>query len=106
MNELVVISRFTAKPKLIDEVEEALRELASKTHGEQGCLRCALHQSLDDEATFFVVEKWSDQRDLEEHFLQPHVQALDDLIGAYLTGPPDISVAICMPEGDPAKGVL
>lgn len=106
MNELVVISRFTAKPKLVEEVEEALRELASKTQSEDGCLRYAVHQSLDDPATFFVIEKWSDQRDLEEHFLQPYVKALDELIGAYLTGPPDISVAVCLPEGDPAKGTL
>ncbi len=106
MNELVVITRFTAKPKLLEEVEEALRELASKTHAEHGCLRYAIHQALDDPATLFVIEKWSDQRDLEEHFLQPHVKALDDLIGAYLTGPPDIWVASPLPEGDLDKGVL
>jgi quinol monooxygenase YgiN len=103
MDELVVIARFTAKPKLMDEVEETLRSLVSLSHREQGCMRYAIHRTLDDPATFLLVQKWTDQRDLEEHFLQPHVKALDDL-GAYLSQPPEVWVATPLPEGDPDKG--
>ncbi|MGH8906657.1 MAG: putative quinol monooxygenase [Egibacteraceae bacterium] len=106
MDELVVIARFTAKPKLMEEVEEVLRSLVTKTHQEHGCQRYAIHRTLDDPATFVVVEKWTDQRDLEEHFLQPHVKGLDDAISAYLTGPPEIWIATPLPEGDPQKGTL
>jgi quinol monooxygenase YgiN len=106
MDELVVIARFTAKPKLMEEVEEALRSLVCATHSEKGCLRYAIHRALDDPATFLVVEKWTDQRDLEEHFLQPYVRGLDNLIGSFLTGPPEVWVAVPLPEGDPDKGIL
>ncbi|MGH7274981.1 MAG: putative quinol monooxygenase, partial [Nitrospiria bacterium] len=76
MAELTVVARLKAKPGREAEVERELRALVGPTHKERGCLRYALHRSVEDRATFVVIERWASKEAFDQHFAAPYVQAL------------------------------
>jgi quinol monooxygenase YgiN len=102
MAELTVIARVKAKPGKESELEQALRGAVAPTHAEAGCLRYALHRSLDDPATFLFVERWVSREALDQHLETPHLKAIrakfKDLLEAR-----DVGLYELLPEGTPQK---
>ena len=73
MSTVVVATMFVRAGKEA-EAEEALRELASATHAEAGCLSYALHRDPKEPRTLVFVERWTSTVALENHLHQPYVK--------------------------------
>lgn len=87
---LQVVAVITAKPGSEDVVEGALRDLASVSREEEGCLSYELNRSAADGAVFVTVERWREQADLDAHLQTPHLQTALQVAGEHLAAPPTI----------------
>ncbi|HEX9464540.1 MAG TPA: putative quinol monooxygenase [Alphaproteobacteria bacterium] len=76
MPELTLTVRMTAKPERGKDLESALRAVVAPTHAEAGCIRYALHRSVQDENVFFMVERWTSKAALEQHLAQPYLKTM------------------------------
>jgi quinol monooxygenase YgiN len=106
MPEVTVIARAKAKTGKERELEQELRAVVSPTHEETGCLRYALHRSMEDPASFMVIERWTSKQALDQHLSTPHVQTLFKKVPSLVAAPPEISVFELLPEGLPEKSRL
>jgi quinol monooxygenase YgiN len=105
VGEIVVVGVFTAKAGKEAEFEGALRALIKKAHEEPGCVRYALHRSLDDPAKLVMVERWASREALDEHVTRPYMRDAAGL-GELLAGMPVMVFCEPLPEGDAVKGAL
>lgn len=105
MSSLLVIATIKAKAGKEQAVEQLLRGLLDPTHAESGCLFYALHRHVSAPGSFFFVEKWRSQADLEAHLKTPHVaQAVarqSDLIDVL-----DIAPVVPISGGNLSKAAL
>ena len=76
------------------------------THAEAGCLAYALHHDPADARARVLIERWTSQVALDNHFQQPHMTAFGARGEELLDGAPDITVLEPVVAGDPAKGSL
>ncbi len=106
MSEVVVIARFKAKPGKESALENALRAAIDPTHMEAGCIRYALHRSLDDPGAYCFLERWRSRGDLEEHLQRGHVKTLFAKLHELSTGNPLIDVMEAVPDGQAEKGQI
>lgn len=82
---MVLIARFHAQDGQEAAAEEALREVATPTRAEAGCLSFEVLRSKRDPRLFFIHSRWKDEEAFELHAQQPHtvhfvkkIQALID----------------------------
>ncbi len=101
-----MVALFTAKPGCEDEVADGLREVATQTHEEQGCLLYSVHRATEDSAQLALVERWTSREALDEHFTKPYIQALGERAAELLAEPPQVRFLQPLPAGDPAKGSI
>ncbi len=106
MTELTVVARAKAKPGHEAELERELRAVVGLTHKEPGCLRYALHRSLEDPAVFMVIERWASKESLDQHFATSYVQALLKKLQDLPAAPPEIATFELLPAGQPDKGII
>lgn len=106
MSRVVVVATLVAKPGKEDELEAGLKDLATSTHAEAGCLSYALHRDASDPAVMVMVEHWTSQVALDSHFQQPYVLAVGGRAADLLAEPPMIRFCTPLPAGDHVKGVL
>lgn len=105
MSEVVVVVSFRAKPERVEDLEEAIRAAALPTHGEEGCVRYALHRALDDPALMILIERWRSPEELAAHGAQPWVETLRAQ-GHLMAQPPVLNFLEPRPFGDAVKGAL
>lgn len=105
MAEVVVVGAFTARPGQEDNAAQALADLITPTHAEDGCILYALHRGVDDPARLTFVERWASREQLEAHLGSDHVSAalarMDELMSAS-----DITVFEPLAGGEASKGTL
>jgi len=104
-DQVTVIATVKVKPDDQDRALEILESVIAATHGEEGCVKYTLHRSTNEPGAFSIVEVWRSQEDLEAHFTQPHMAALQEAF-EMLTEPPQILFSEPVGVGDPAKGSL
>jgi quinol monooxygenase YgiN len=90
MHEVTVIARARVRPGNEDAMERALRENASTSRNEDGCVSYSVLRG--DDGVFMTVERWRTRADVDQHMATPHVQQLLSTIAPLLDAPPDISV--------------
>ena len=106
MDRVVVIATLTVKEGQEDRALEILTPVVEGTHAEAGCLTYAIHQDNADPRTFVIVEHWTSQVALDNHFLQPYIAALNAAAADLVTEPPVVRFCDPIPMGDAMKGVL
>jgi len=106
MDRVVVIATLTVKEGQEDRALEILTPVVEGTHAEAGCLTYAIHQDNADPRTFVIVEHWTSQVALDNHFVQPHMAELATHAADLLAEPPVIRFCRPLALGDPAKGAL
>jgi quinol monooxygenase YgiN len=104
-DQVTVIATVKVKPEEQERALEILEGVIGATHGEEGCVKYTLHRSTNEPGAFSIVEVWRSQADLEAHFTQPHMAALQEAF-EMLTEPPQILFSEPVVVGDPAKGTL
>lgn len=65
-----------SKPEFLAEVKAFLLDLVNKTKKEKASILYGLHQSIDDENTFFFYEIWENQEGLDNHNQQSYLVEL------------------------------
>ncbi|MGV8920848.1 MAG: putative quinol monooxygenase [Pseudomonas sp.] len=70
-----VIATIVAKAGHEASLEKSLRALLLPTRAEAGCLSYELHQDREHSASFYMLERWTDDAALEAHGNSTHIQA-------------------------------
>jgi quinol monooxygenase YgiN len=104
--ELVVVSHLTVKPGCRDKVLDALRDDLATAHGEEGVVRFAVHQVIDDPLKLVVIEVFRRNADLAVHYATDAFQTISELLPDLLDGDVDVIRTEPIPMGDPVKGIL
>ena len=103
---IVVTARATAKEGCEGALEKVIRAVIAPTHAEEGCLKYALHQSLEDSKQFILVEKWSSKAAWEKHLGMPHIQNLFKQLPGLVMSPPEMQAFSEILEGQVDKSSL
>jgi len=70
--ELFIFARFHAREGQEDAVAETLREVATPTRTEPGCLAMNVFRGASASRLFFVHSHWADEAAFETHIELPH----------------------------------
>ena len=106
MSRVVVVATFKAKQGKEAELLEGLRNLAENSHNEAGCLTYALHEETLDPGRYVLVENWTSQVALDNHFVQPYIQEAAEQGADLLDEPPVVRFCTPIETGDAVKGTL
>jgi quinol monooxygenase YgiN len=105
VDDVTVVAVAKVKPEHEERALELLRGVIEGSHGEDGCVKYTLHRSKNEAGTFTIVERWRSQADLDAHFGQPHMAAMQEVFG-YLEEPPTILFCEPIAAGGDEKGLL
>jgi quinol monooxygenase YgiN len=85
--DLIVIATAKAKPGKESALEQALRDVATPTRAQPGCVHWSLYRAG---ATLVALERWTSREMHERHLQGAHVQELMGKMGDLLAEPPSI----------------
>jgi quinol monooxygenase YgiN len=81
---LTVIATMTAKPGLEARLRGSLLGLVDATVAEPGCLAYRVYTAADHPASIALIEEWTDEAALQQHYGTPHFKEvagqLDELL--------------------------
>jgi quinol monooxygenase YgiN len=100
-----VVATFQVKPGKQAQAEKILKGLLAPTHEEAGCVTYTAHRRLDQPGTYYFIEKWRSQSELDQHLNSRHIQDLRAL-SKDLFAVADVARIEPMAGGDPIKGLL
>jgi quinol monooxygenase YgiN len=108
MSKIVAVASLVASEGRGDELVEAFRDAIEQTHGEEGCLKYALHRDQRNPDHLIMIEHWRSQDDLTSHGKQPYLAELMTKMGApgLFAEAPNLWFTTPLPIGDDAKGQL
>lgn len=64
---ILVIAKAIVKKDKLDEFKKVACDLIKNTRSEDGCIEYALYENNEDAYTLTFVEKWRDQKAIEQH---------------------------------------
>lgn len=85
-----VIARFVAKAGHEDELKGVLMALIPPSRREIGCYQYDLLRNPADPRDFCFVERWEDNKALEQHSATAHVKAALAQVQTLVEAPPDV----------------
>jgi quinol monooxygenase YgiN len=108
MGKIVAVASLYASEGRGDEVVEAFRDAIVQTHGEEGCLKYALHRDQANPDHLIMIEHWRSQDDLSSHGQQPYLAEMMTKMSApgLFTGAPSLWFMDPLSIGDESKGEL
>ena len=108
MGKIVAIASLTAAEGKGDELAEIFRDCIVGSHGEEGCLKYALHRDKANPDHLVMIELWRSQEDLDAHGSAPHFLELMQKMAApgLFGGPPSLWFTESLEIGTPEKGQL
>ena len=68
---VIALGDIYAQIQRRDEVRELMRATQERMREEPGCAYYAFAETLDDPGHFVVVQEWSDQAALDDHYRSP-----------------------------------
>lgn len=103
---VVVVAVFRIQEGKVEEAIALFEQIVVPTHDEAGCLSYALHRDTEDPSVLVIVERWTSQVALANHFVQPHMAIMRDRGAEFLAGEPSVHFLDPIAIGDPIKGAL
>ncbi|WP_404405143.1 putative quinol monooxygenase [Jeotgalibacillus malaysiensis] len=79
----VILKSIPGKEKAL---LEELVKVAKPSREEKGCIEYNLHESLENESEFVLIEKWKNQEALQLHIESEHYQLYRNNIQALIEG--------------------
>lgn len=94
MSTAVVLVSYRSLPEHAATAKRKIAELIATVQAtEPDCGGITMLQDTSDPTRFTLIEQWPSQEVfLGPHMQQPHIRAFIQSAGAFLAGPPDISV--------------
>ena len=85
MGRVMIIStlRMNVQPERRSDLLKTMRGMLEPARVERGCLSYRLYEDVEDRNTFFLLEEWKTQNDLERHIRTDNhrrLMALMDLL--------------------------
>jgi quinol monooxygenase YgiN len=74
-------------PEKRDEIIQAIRLILGPVRVKSGCLSSDLYVDIENDNTFFLIEEWDNQGDLDEHLRSEHYRIVLSTMN-YLCEPP------------------
>lgn len=90
MSDLHVVATICAKPGSESVIRDAFTTLVTASREEDGCLAYDLFESTAAPGTFFMIEAWRSQVDLDAHLQTTHIAAALAASADHLAG--DIAI--------------
>jgi quinol monooxygenase YgiN len=84
---LTVIATMTAKPGSEGTLHGALANLVEPTLAEAGCLAYRFYIAADRPASVAIIEEWTDEDALKQHYGTAHFQEVAGQLGELLGEP-------------------
>ena len=72
---LLVTGIFRVPPENLDALRPHMAAVIMTSRAETGCLDYAYSEDLLEPGLIRVVERWTDQAALDDHFARPHMDA-------------------------------
>ena len=85
-----VVARYLAKPGKESDVKGVLNALIAPSRRELGCYQYDLLGNPDDPRDFCFVERWEDDRSVDQHRETAHVKAARAQVEGLVEVPPDV----------------
>ncbi len=104
--EIILTAKVKAKLAHIADVEKQLRSLAKLSQEEEGCLLYALHQDVNDPATFLLIERWASKEALDYHYSLEHFVKYSKEIPSFIVSPPEVTFLRSLNERGSEKGSI
>ena len=94
MGGAVVLIVYRSRPEHADTAKREIGRLIATVQAvEPECGGITMLQDTSDPTRFTLIEKWPSQEIfLGSHMQQPHIQSFIQSAGAFLAGPPEISI--------------
>ncbi|MEO7753493.1 MAG: putative quinol monooxygenase [Terracoccus sp.] len=90
MTDLRVVAEIIAKDGSEDAIRSALSTLVTATLEEEGCVAYELFESNAKPGTFFTIETWRSQADLDAHMTSEHIATAFAAAGDHVASAPSI----------------
>ncbi|MCP2340711.1 putative quinol monooxygenase [Actinomadura rupiterrae] len=84
---LVVVAELRAVPGQEDRLRTALEAMIEPSLDEPGCLAYQPYTDPNDPSRMLVVEEWTGQDALDEHFTTPHFRHVEQVLASILAEP-------------------
>jgi quinol monooxygenase YgiN len=85
-----VVARYVAKPGKEDEMKAILMTVVAPSRREIGCYQYDLLRNPADPRDFCFVERWDNEKSLDEHAASAHLKAARAQVEALVEGAPDV----------------
>jgi quinol monooxygenase YgiN len=90
---ILAIGDVFARVADLDAVRELMRSMQDRVGQQPGCVRYAFAEALDDDPGHFVlVQQWSDQQALDEHYRSDAFTDYETEIGPHLARTSELRV--------------
>lgn len=89
-DQIAMLVTFKVKPDMRNALKQALVDDLAHSPEEAGYISMNLFSAKDDPNTLFLLERWQNQSAFDQHFAQPHTQAVLKLTETALTSPLEI----------------
>ncbi|WP_166114981.1 antibiotic biosynthesis monooxygenase [Pseudoalteromonas sp. Z9A5] len=90
-----IVAKITPKAHLFAECKEHLQHLLVPTLAEPDCIRFELYTNTEQQC-LFLVEQFSSQAALDEHYLQPYVKSVFSFYETALACPVEINKLVAL----------
>ena len=102
-SDLIIIAKAKARPGRERDLERALREVASPTRAQPGCVSFTILRAAQDPAVMIGFERWGSNEAHDRHLQSAHVRKFLSSVADVLAEPPDIVAYEALDE-EPAAG--
>jgi quinol monooxygenase YgiN len=75
-SDITVVAHWQTTAETLDTVLSHLAALGTQSLAEPGCLGYEAFQSVDDDNTIVIIERYRDKSALDSHLNSPHYQDL------------------------------
>lgn len=72
---LIVLAKAKLGGGVTDAARAAIAAMVAASNAEEGCIAYAFTEDLLEPGVIHIVEKWTDEAALVEHFATPHMAA-------------------------------
>ena len=92
MSEIALIAKITAQSGKRADAVAAFQPLLEHAEAEPGTLRYLLHADVEEQDVLWMYEVYADEQAREDHRRSDVMKTAGRALGAFLAGPPEITV--------------
>ena len=88
----MITARIFVKPEYTVDFIESAKALIDSSNMEPGCISYQLYQDPYDQTRFIMVEEWTDQAAIDNHFNMTYFVEFNAKVETWLSNPTEIKI--------------